>query len=171
MQIIYIEKQWMILLCFILWPIIQVSAALLCMKIPRKYLNYTSRLFREHKWEMNGTLYVKIFHIKKWKHLLPDGGAVVKDGYKKKNLMDYSIHNLDLFIVESCRAELSHILAILPFWIFGLFIPADSIIYMFLYALIVNLPCIIAQRYNRPRIIKVMQNQKRKSKLNSKLKD
>jgi glycosyl-4,4'-diaponeurosporenoate acyltransferase len=29
-------------------------------------------------------------------------------------------------------------------------------LYMLIYALLINLPCIIAQRYNRPRVAKVL---------------
>jgi hypothetical protein len=60
------------------------------------------------------------------------------------------------FILESKRAELVHWLAILPFWVFGLWGPPIVIPIMFVYALAVNLPCIIAQRYNRPRLLRLL---------------
>lgn len=37
------------------------------------------------------------------------------------------------------------------------------ILYMFLYALILNLPCILLQRYNRPRLIRVRNQLLKKS--------
>ena len=55
--------------------------------------------------------------VRKWKKFLPDGVAISKDGYRKRNLTDYSQENLELFLEESCRAELTQELAIIPFWI------------------------------------------------------
>lgn len=157
MQVFYLPKIWMLMLCILLWPLFQVSAALLCLKIPDRYLSPKVFLFRERKWERGGRFYEKVFQVRKWKGFLPDGGAVVKGGYKKKHLTDLSRENLERFITETCRAELSHILGILPFWAFGLFAPRIIIMYMFLYAVAVNLPCIIAQRYNRIRLARVVR--------------
>jgi glycosyl-4,4'-diaponeurosporenoate acyltransferase len=67
---------------------------------------------------------------------------------------DFSELNLLKFLHESCRAELTHWLAIPPFIVFGLFTPPAALPIMFVYALAVNMPCILAQRYNRPRIQK-----------------
>ncbi len=157
MQVFYLPKIWMLMLCILLWPLFQVSAALLCIKIPNRYLSPKIFLFRERKWERGGRFYEKVFRVRKWKHFLPDGGAVVKGGYKKKHLTDLSRENLERFITETCRAELSHILGIIPFWVFGLFAPRIIIMYMFLYAIAVNLPCIITQRYNRIRLVRVVR--------------
>jgi glycosyl-4,4'-diaponeurosporenoate acyltransferase len=49
-----------------------------------------------------------------------------------------------------------HWLAILPFRVFGFFTPPIVILYMLIYALAINMPCIIAQRYNRPRIVRIV---------------
>ncbi len=157
MQIFFLSNGLTIAFCFILWPVFQVSAALLCLKIPDRYLLADGFLFRERNFEEKGALYEKVFKIRTWKRFLPDGGAVTRGGYRKKHIREYSKENLNRFLIESCRAELSHLLAILPFWVYGLFAPPIVILYMFIYALLVNLPCIIAQRYNRPRIKKVLE--------------
>ena len=156
MQIFFLPKGLTIILCFILWPIFQYMAAFLCLKLPSQYLSPEGFLFRERRWERQGALYEQIFKIRRWKKYLPDGAAVTKDGYRKKHISDYKKENLERFLIESCRAELTHLLAILPFWLFGFFAPPMVIFYMFLYAIAINLPCIIAQRYNRPRIRKVL---------------
>lgn len=160
MQIFHLSEAWMVVLFFILWPVFQVSAALLCLKIPDRYFSPKGFIFKERKWEKGGAFYEKVFKVRKWKRFLPDGGAVIKSGYRKRHLTDYSKENLERFLIESCRAELTHLLAILPFWIFGLFAPPIFILYMFIYALAVNLPCMIAQRYNRPRFLKMLNRSK-----------
>ena len=37
----------------------------------------------------------------------------------QKKLTDFSERNLELFVIECCRGELTHLLAILAFWLFG----------------------------------------------------
>jgi len=95
--------------------------------------------------------------------LLPDGAKAVKNGYQKKHIKDFSEAGLEKFIIETCRAELTHLLAILPFWVFGFFAPFYIIPIMLVYALIVNLPCMIAQRYNRPKLVKLLDRMRKKN--------
>lgn len=164
MQIFELSTAFTIILSGILWFIFQASISLICLKIDDKYLFYTSFIFRTRPWEKNGEIYNKIFKIRKWKNLLPDGGAIMKNGFRKKHLSNTSADNLEKFVIESCRAELAHLLSILPFWIFGLFAPARIIIYMLIYAILVNFPCIIAQRYNRPRVVRLLERMQRQTK-------
>ncbi len=158
MQLVFLSPLWMLVLFFVAWPILQVSAALIALAIPDKSYNPYSFFYRSHRFEKEGKIYEQLFAIKKWKHLLPDGGAMFKKrGFKKKKLDSFSKENLEKFLVESARGELTHWLAIIPFWIFGFFAPPYFIAIMFGYALLVNMPCIIAQRYNRPRIIRLLK--------------
>ena len=164
MQILFLPPLPTVVICFLIWPLLQVAAAYLCVKIPDRRYVPSSFFFRSHKWEKEGRIYDKIFKVSSWKGFLPDGGAITSGGYRKKHLTDFSGGNLQKFLIESCRAELSHWLAILPFWVFGFIAPARVIFYMLIYALVINLPCIIAQRYNRPRIIGLMERKNARQK-------
>lgn len=157
MQIFFISDKWILNLSIVLWLFFQVLAAIISRKIPSKWCTVDSFLFKERKWEKGGKLYSKLFKVKKWKKFLPDGAAVMKNGYRKRNLKDSSKENLELFLEESCRAELAHLLAIVPFWVFGLFAPIQIIAYMLVYALLINMPCVIVQRFNRPRVVKLLE--------------
>lgn len=157
MRIFFISEINIVILSTVLWFVFQVSAALISLKIPSKWVSPSSFIFKERKWEKGGEFYSKIFKVRKWKKFLPDGSAISKKGYRKKTLTNYSKENLERFLEESCRAELTHSLAILPFWVFGLFAQVEIIGIMLVYALIVNMPCIIVQRFNRPRILKILE--------------
>lgn len=150
--------EWISLgLSFLLWPVFQIFFAELCQRLPSSWFNSQKGYFQTYPFEQDGKLYQKLFAIKKWKKYLPDGAAVKKSGYRKKHMKDFSNQNLAKFLEESCRAELGHLLPITSFWIFGLFLPPIGICFMLLYALAVNLPCILAQRYNRPRLLQMMK--------------
>lgn len=157
MRFIFFSSKITILLCFIIWPLLQVASALVCLKIKDARLSYRSFFYKCYSWENDGKIYKKIFKVHIWKKLLPDGGAIVKNGFKKRHLESFSKENLENFMIESCRAELSHWISIAPFWIFGFFAPPEVPVYMFIYAIFLNMPCIIAQRYNRPRISKLIE--------------
>ena len=148
-----------IVVCFVLWGLIQYTIAWYCVHLPdRKLLSHT-RLRTTYRWEDGGKIYDRLFHISRWKHLLPDGNIKSKkEKFSKKRLSDLSATTLSRFVIESIRAELIHWLAIPPCVIFGLFLPPIGVLYMFAYAVAVNLPCIIAQRYNRPRVRRLIDH-------------
>lgn len=145
-------------LIFAIWAIVPLLLAWVCLYLPDRLFDPRRFFWRSHRWERGGRVYETVFRIRSWKRLLPDGGNVWKTrGYQKRSLSDYSEENLKRFLVESARGELTHWLGILPFWVFGLFAPPYIIWIMLVYAFIVNLPCILAQRYNRPRILALLK--------------
>lgn len=155
MQLIFLPPGWTLLIVFILWPLLQITAERIS-RLPSARSLRQSRFFADQDWEKSGAIYNTVFKIRQWKHLLPDGAALA-GGYTKKHLADFSRSNLEKYLEESCRAELSHWLALLPFWIFGFIAPLPVIFYMLIYALAINLPCIMAQRFNRPRIARLLE--------------
>ena len=158
MQIFFFSAPVTIVLFFAIWGIVPLILAYLCLLIPDRFFEPARFFWRSHAFERGGHIYERVFHIRSWKHLLPDGGGVWKKrSYKKKSLTDFSEQNLKRFLIETSRGELVHWLGIFPFWVFGLFAPPAVIWIMLCYALLVNLPCIIAQRYNRPRVYVLYQ--------------
>lgn len=158
MQVFFPSQIVTILLFFVIWAVAPLLLALVCLRLPDSLFDPSRFLWRAHQWEQEGRFYETVFHVRGWKHLLPDGGGVWKNrSYKKRNLTDYSEENLHRFLIETARGELTHWLGIFPFWVFGLFAPPFVVWIMLLYALAVNLPCIVAQRYNRPRVAVLMK--------------
>lgn len=152
MQILFLPRPYAIALCFLLWAVIQLLVSYVCLKIPNRYFNPTKFPFTSFAFEQEGAFYRKWLLVHKWKKYLPDGGALMGAEFHKKNLEHVTHANLRRFMIESCRAEMTHFYAILPFWLFGFIAPPEVIWIMLVYALVLNMPCIIAQRYNRPRI-------------------
>lgn len=162
MRILYFPD-WLTILTYIfLWPLMQVSIAMLGNKISDQHFDSNGFWLKTRKWEDYGSFYKRIFKVHKWKHLLPDGAKTHDKGFQKKQLSSYDLEYLQKFIAETGRAEIFHWLQIAPFWVFGLWSPSFVVWIMLGYALSVNLPCIIAQRYNRPRLIRTYRYLKRK---------
>lgn len=118
--------------------------------------------FEKERWwsrplafEADGKFYERVFFIKKWKKYLPDGAKLFKGGFAKKNLQENSVEYYEQFILETRRAEFSHWIQILPAGIFYLFNPLGASLIITVYFVIINLFPIIAQRYVRPKLIKL----------------
>jgi glycosyl-4,4'-diaponeurosporenoate acyltransferase len=123
--------------------------------IPLSLFDAEFCLYKQRKWEKDGKIYVRMFRLKKWKRRLPDGAALFKKGFKKKHLKGLDSVYLDSFIRETCRAELTHWIMFLFSAVFFIWNPWYVGIVMIAYAILVNLPCIIIQRYNRIRLTRV----------------
>jgi glycosyl-4,4'-diaponeurosporenoate acyltransferase len=151
-QIINTTGLWLILLDVFVWLIIHVAVSYICFKIPLSFFSKDIKWFRIRKWELKGKIYQRIFNIKRWKGIIPDGGGLFNKGFPKKSLKSSHFEYLKIFLYETKRAELTHWLIILPVPIFFIWNLWWIGIIMIIYAMIVNIPCILLQRYNRARI-------------------
>ncbi|MHB1154540.1 MAG: glycosyl-4,4'-diaponeurosporenoate acyltransferase CrtO family protein [Eubacteriales bacterium] len=87
MQIFYPPESLAVFLCFIIWPVLQTIAAVICKILPDNFFSPYSVFFKSHKWEQNGQIYRKIFRIHQWKKFLPDSGMIIQGSYKKSRFM------------------------------------------------------------------------------------
>jgi glycosyl-4,4'-diaponeurosporenoate acyltransferase len=139
----------------IAWAIIQPMIAYLCIRLPISALDTEHWLFRTRGWERSGAIYEKLFRVKRWKSLLPSGG-IVFDGFSMKQVVSWQREYLERWLKETCRAELTHWIALVSSGLFFLWNPMWLGSFMVLYAVVVNMPCIVVQRYNRPRIVRIL---------------
>jgi glycosyl-4,4'-diaponeurosporenoate acyltransferase len=144
-----------ILLDIAAWLIIHMGVSYSMTHIPLRSFDTGFWLYKQRKWEKDGKIYVRIFRLRKWKKRLPDGAALFKKGFKKKHLKELDDVYLDDFIRETCRAELTHWIMFLFSLVFFIWNPWWVGIVMIVYAILVNVPCIIIQRYNRIRLKRV----------------
>jgi glycosyl-4,4'-diaponeurosporenoate acyltransferase len=157
---------WTIIINIILWFLIHMSFAYFITIIPSSYINIKSWIYKNRNWEHNGRIYEDIFKIKSWKGLLPDGSALFKKGFRKKSMVSKDMEYFNRFVLETCRAEFVHWLVIIFSPFFFIWNPLWAGIFMIFYAIFANLPCIIAQRFNRIRFQRILDNRSRIEPLN-----
>ena len=143
------------LLIFILFSVI---LTLLAEQMPRGIYNYKKWLYRERKWEEGGRIYERVFFVKKWKSRLPDIGDFLKWRFSKKHLAGTKSDYLYRFLIESCKAELTHWMIILSSFLFIFWGGLVTFSRILLLAAMLNGPYIIIQRYNRPRLVRLLKN-------------
>lgn len=132
------------------WPIIQLSVAAWMLHRPASSFAHDNALTRERQWEQHGRLYRRLFAVERWKHLLPDAAPWL-GGVAKKQFL-YPAPDFPRLLAETRRAELAHwiMLAFTP--LFFLWNPLWACAVMTAYGLLTNIPCILAQRFNRARL-------------------
>ena len=157
MPLFQLSHFWIIFLDIFVWLVIHLGVSYLCSLIPISYFENDIRWYRTRSWEKDGMFYQRPLRIKSWRKVIPDGGAMFKRGFPKKNLENKNTGYLKTFLYETKRAELTHLLAILPAPLFFLWNIWWVGLIMIAYALIANLPCIMLQRFNRARISRVLK--------------
>jgi glycosyl-4,4'-diaponeurosporenoate acyltransferase len=159
MRLIHLSTSWTIIVDFIAWFIIHMGVVYLFIRVPSHHLDPHGWLFRSRRWEREGNIYQKAFKIKTWKPYLPDGAPFLGNrGFPKKRLQEKCQTYLRSFYSETCRAELIHWIIILFAPLFFIWNPFWVGIFMIFYALIENIPLIMAQRYNRSRLKRVLKD-------------
>ncbi len=159
MPLIEFNIFWTMIITIIFWMIAHLGVAYIFRNI--KNYNDSNFIFKIRKWERQGLIYEKLFKIKKWKKVLPAGDELFKDIPHKKDLVKNNAYTLKLFINETCRAEIIHVIIMLSSILFFLFSRWIIAISMLGYAILENIWCIITQRYNRARLIYILENYKR----------
>lgn len=138
------------------WPLIHLAISFVVLRLPARLFAQDSWITAPRSWERNGRLYRDWLRIRSWKSRLPDGAPWL-GGFAKKKLNGRDPCCLERFLTETRRAEWAHwcMFGCLP--LFFLWNPPWAWLVMTAYALASNLPCILAQRYNRIALARLVQ--------------
>ena len=107
-------------------------------------------------FEKDGSWFRKYLKIDKWKDKVPELGGFFGGGFQKRSVGLGQSAQLEIFIKETRRAELAHWFMTAGWLITIIFNPLWAIVFNIVFAHIVNFPCLLIQRYNRARLIKVL---------------
>jgi len=134
------------------WLVIQVGLAWAFTRMPAEWFIPD----KPFAWERNGRFYERFFAIKRWKDRLPDAAGWFAGGFAKGILTGKGADYWQRFIRETWRGELCHWCAIACAPVFFLWNPWWGDLIIVAYAVAANLPCILAQRYNRARLLRLV---------------
>ena len=148
---------WIMLLNALAWLVIQLGLAWTMTRIPVARFNPRSAWARLWNWEKSGRTYERFFAIKRWKDSLPDAASWFKGGFAKASLRAHTPDFLEQFLRETWRGELTHWLALLALPLFAIWNPSWGVAINAAYAVALNVPCLLAQRYNRARFLRVLE--------------
>lgn len=131
--------------------------------LPRARFSAESFPYRTADWENGGRVYEKL-GIKHWKDALPDMSRIMPDMVKKKLTGQNREQGMDVLIAETCVAECVHYwLIVLSLGIFLFWRGGWALVFWLVYNILGNVPFILIQRYNRPRLVLLEQRRKRRA--------
>ena len=124
--------------------------------LPKSWLHEDRFPFRPFAFERQGKRYEKL-RIKSWQNKLPDMSRLFKHLMPAKKMNGDTLRDLPLMIKETCVAECIHLLLplaglyCLRLWrgMGGRIITVCN--------LLGNIPFIMIQRYNRPRLVRLYE--------------
>ena len=139
------------------WPVIHMAISAVSLRLPADLFAEDNWITAARGWEKGGQAYKRWLLIRRWKQMLPDGAPWL-GGFSKKKLDAHDPVYLAKFVIETRRAEIAHWCMLACFPIFFLWNPPWACCVMCGYAIAANLPCILAQRYNRLVIRRVVEH-------------
>ncbi len=144
------------------WAFIQLALSYTMMHVPRTLFPSHRWLFQSFTFEDEGRFWQRHFKVKKWKHQLPDSSSLFSASFNHRELASNDLHALQTFSTETNRAEFTHWLTLLICPFFYFWNPRWAARVNVFYALISSLPFIIVQRYNRPKLQRLITRKKRR---------
>ena len=105
----------------------------------------------------------RALHIKEWQSRVPDMSRLLPALMPAKKLTAETFSDLPRMIQETCVAEMIHVLLSLTgLGCLAIWPGIGGVIVTAVYILLGNLPFILIQRYNRPRLQRLLALQRRK---------
>jgi glycosyl-4,4'-diaponeurosporenoate acyltransferase len=139
------------------WPVIHVVLAWLFIRLPDECFAEDSWLTRQRDIERSGLHYRTTFAVQRMKRLLPDGAPWL-GGRSKTKIKGRNSAELNTFMLETRRAEVAHWCMLLCTPAFYFWNPRWACLVMTVYGIAANIPCILAQRANRIKIMRILQD-------------
>lgn len=136
------------------WVLAQGLSGYAVHRLDPARLQHDGPLLRLRAVEEGGRVYARRLRIHRWKDRLPEAGDLFAGGVSKRHLPPD--RSLEDFAVETRRAERGHWLSLVVVPLFPIWNPPLGVALMVAYGVLVNLPFIAIQRYNRARVARIL---------------
>lgn len=145
----------------IAWGIFHAATGYAAHRLSDQRLSRDGWLLRPRAFEHGGRWYRRHLKINRWKDKVPEAGDLFAGGVSKRQLPALTTDGLELFVRETRRAELAHWWAMGCGFSFVLWNPPIAATLLVAYGVMINLPFIMIQRYNRFRTQALLKRRSR----------
>lgn len=129
--------------------------------LPRACFNSERFPLSARRWECGGAAYERL-HIRRWKDKLPDMSRILRRMFPKRLPSQTALPAVERLIQETRVAESVHgALIVAGLGCFPIWPGFGGLVVFLLWALAGQLPFIMIQRYNRPRLQKLAARMER----------
>lgn len=127
--------------------------------VPKRWFDSARFPYRTHAWEAR--LY-KALRVKRWQGRVPDMSRLFTRLMPAKRITADTLRDIPRMLQETCVAELTHaMLSVFGLAMLWLWPGVGGAVVTAAYIILGNLPFIIIQRYNRPRLQQLYARQNR----------
>ena len=162
----YVMPQWLTVVVDVLaWGFFHAVTGYAAHHVSDRRLDRDGPLLRGRGFEVGGRWYRRRLRIHRWKDRLPEAGAIFEGGISKRQLPGRDVEGLRTFVRETRRAELTHWWAMACGPLFVLWNPPVAAALLVAYGVLVNLPFVLIQRYNRSRTMPLIERLERRGSL------
>ncbi len=142
--------QWLtVVVDVVAWGAFHAASGYAAHRLDEARISRDGWLLRPRRFEAGGRWYRRRLRISRWKDRVPEAGETFRGGVSKRHLPGRDVAGLTLFVRETRRAELGHWWAMACAPLFVLWNPPLASALLVGYGVVVNLPFIAIQRYNR----------------------
>lgn len=130
--------------------------------LPKEWFKYDAPPFKDLPFEKGGHFYRKL-GIHRWHKLLPDMSRILPGLMPPKRVVAHiSAAQAEIMVQETCIAEIIHVfLSVMGLAIPFLWPGPWGIVACLIYILIGNVPFILIQRFNRPKLVQLLERCRR----------
>lgn len=156
LPLVELSDGWAVVASSAAWAGLSVAVGYVAHRLPPSRFDHDTWLTRLRPVERDGRVYERRLRIRRWKPWLPEAGDLFDGGFSKATLRARDDAHLERFVAETRRAEVTHwaLLACGP--LFLVWTPPWIGAVMVAFGVVANLPCLLAQRYNRARLQRVL---------------
>ncbi len=151
-MIVHLDDGWQVLASSVAWVVASFTVGFLAVRWSGERLAHTGPLTTLRRWEDGGAWWQRHLRVRHWKDLLPEAGGFMPGGRSMRHLEARTTEGLARFRGETVRAERVH-------WLIGSSLSLHLIwcsptvfVGMAVFAIALNAPFIVIQRYNRGRL-------------------
>ncbi len=152
-MLIDLADGWIVTLNVVAWFGWSAGVGYLAHRLAPARFDSESVLTRLRGPYRRGGGYERVLRIRSWKDRLPEAGAFFAGGFSKRSIRRGDVAR---YVVETRRAETVHWYAMAPTPVFAIWNPPWAMLVIALYAVAANVPCLLVQRYNRARALRVL---------------
>lgn len=140
--------------CVVYLAVVGFVMFLVGRKLPAERFHESRFPYAPYAFEKDGEVYEKL-GVRVWKTKLPDMSRFFPSLMPPRTVVPGDADHLEALIKETCIAEFTHVLLFFAgFACLFIWDGNGGVIVTAVYSLFGNLPFIIIQRYNRPRLVR-----------------
>lgn len=155
--------------CGIYIALLGIGSFLIGRLLPKRLFRWDAFPYKSLPFERDGRIYERL-HISRWQKRLPDMSRIFTRLMPPKRIsLRPTPEQLERMLQETCVAEFTHaVLSLAGLGLIKIWAGAGGWLVYAAYVLLGNLPFILIQRYNRPRLKLLLEKSRERERARSK---